>query len=224
MQTHTWYALLNKFKSAVCSFPSATVPFKPPLHPHRTCKPEYFTNTPITRSLPATTLIQYDGFILAIFSICPLRFFPLPTDGGNFSVTFSVCTVVKVPNCKHSQLSGGWKWGGFQTRRRLLHTRMQGCSGVRGARWPQQLHFTLARRRASRQRPALRCVISWMREGFGLRGCSPETSCASLRFSRWPSGCLAVPRRLVCTCAQIYMRETLSDLDMSARALRRASF
>lgn len=33
MQTHTWYALLNQFKSAVCSFPSATVPFKPPSTP-----------------------------------------------------------------------------------------------------------------------------------------------------------------------------------------------
>lgn len=83
-------------------FPFSYGPLQTPLHPHRTCKPEYFTNTPITRSLPATTLIQYDSFILAIFSICPLRFFPLPTDGGNFSVTFSVCTVVKVPNCMHT--------------------------------------------------------------------------------------------------------------------------
>lgn len=84
------HKLLNQFKSAACSFPPATHPSPPPPPPHHTCKPEYFTNTPITRNLPAAILICYDGFILAIFSICPLGFFPLPTDGGNFSVTFSV--------------------------------------------------------------------------------------------------------------------------------------
>lgn len=64
------HKLLNQFKSAACSFPAAIVPVTHP--PPHTCKPEYFTNTPITRSLPAAILIHYDGFILAIFSICPL--------------------------------------------------------------------------------------------------------------------------------------------------------
>lgn len=55
-----------------------------------TWMPEYFTNVPTMTSLPATILIHDDCFTLAIFSICPLTFFPPPTDGGNYSDAFSV--------------------------------------------------------------------------------------------------------------------------------------
>lgn len=85
MQSCTRAKLLNQFKSAACSFPRSN-----PSRPLHTWTPEYFTNAPITTSLPVAILIHYDGFILAIFSICPLAFFALPTDGGNFSVTFNV--------------------------------------------------------------------------------------------------------------------------------------
>ena len=56
-------------------------------------------------------------------------------------------------------------------------------------------------------------------EGSGLRGCSLETSCASLCTSRWPSGRLTVR-----VCVEIHTCETVSDLDMSAHAPRRPLF
>lgn len=37
--------------------------------------PESFAKVPITTAPPAAMLIHYVGFILAIFSICPLAFF-----------------------------------------------------------------------------------------------------------------------------------------------------
>lgn len=49
-------------------------------------------------------------------------------------------------------------------------------------------------------------------EGSGLRGCSLETSCASLG-TRWPSGLLTVRCSCVCVCVW--------DLDMLAHAARR---
>lgn len=75
------------------------IPSPPP-----TCKPEYFTNTQITRSLTDAILIRCDSFILAIFSICPLAFSPPSTDGGNFffPVTFG-------PNVFRGRTSGQFK-------------------------------------------------------------------------------------------------------------------
>lgn len=43
--------------------------------PHHRLMPESFAKVPITTAPPAAMLIHYDGFILAIFSICPLAFF-----------------------------------------------------------------------------------------------------------------------------------------------------
>lgn len=51
--------------------------------------PESCANLPITTAPPVAMLIHYDGFILAIFSICPLAFFLTPpADGGNFFRNF----------------------------------------------------------------------------------------------------------------------------------------
>lgn len=61
---------------------SSTSPSTPPQHMQT---PESCANLPITTAPPASMVIHYDGFILAIFSICPLAFFfTPPTDGGNF--------------------------------------------------------------------------------------------------------------------------------------------
>lgn len=220
MQTHTPHSSTNFWISSSLFSPCS---YTPPPH---TCKPEYFTNTPITRSLPTAILIHYDGFIPAIFSICPLWFFPLPTDGGNFSVTFSVCAGVSPELHTVSRIS--------PEDGSVVHFKLRDNYSTHASRNIWRICLTLAARwlQHTRTHTHFKSVIGpsmcdLADERSKVRGCSQETSCASLCTSRWPSGRLTVHVSLsVCVCVRVYLHtcDTVSDLDMSAHALRRPLF
>lgn len=77
-KSHLVQKLLNLFQSVrLFAFPPTppSTPPPPTLPPHHMQTPESCAKLPITTAPPAAMLIHYDGFILAIFSICPLAFF-----------------------------------------------------------------------------------------------------------------------------------------------------
>lgn len=86
--------------------PPHTLPQAPPTTPpHHMQTPESGANLAITTAPPAVMLIHYDGFILAIFSICPLAFFfTTLTDGGYF---FRIFFLSPIFACGRSGLAEG---------------------------------------------------------------------------------------------------------------------
>lgn len=119
------------------------------------------------------------------------RMFSPPRDGGSFSVTFSVYTVVKHSQIPRTEVRAIWN----QTTAIFSSIQEYWVEFVStGSRMPLRAG---THTQPVQTKQELESVIgAWLcdleDEGSGLRGCSPETSCASLYTSRWPRDALVV--------------------------------